>query len=301
MQTTVNNRGGSQIGAWKNHKPEWTRPGSSPDRMNHGPPWGREMKAKDHTRIMLKWWRQSGVNSADLAVRRVADGTMIWHHDIRLDVLPLPWARAENARGADVYIRPARGFSWPIVFLDDVSVDMARSIAGKYDALVVETSKEGGCHVWLRCSTFLDEDHRRRAQRWVAQRIGADLGSTSGEHLGRLAGFKNVKRRGNWVNVMVASWQEREWAAVTPRQYRHLRARPGTARLTSDPPKVDASQSAKEWGWVCERLENGLDTNETYRLLVERARGRRRGDADRYARRTVKQALVHVGRSEQLS
>jgi hypothetical protein len=39
-----------------------------------------------------------------------------------------------------------------------------------------------------------------------AHRIDVDLGSISGEHLGRLlAGFKNWKRRGRWVNVLTAS------------------------------------------------------------------------------------------------
>lgn len=92
-----------------------------------------------------------------------------------------------------------------------------------------------------------------------------------------------------------------EWAGVTPRQNRRSRASPGTARLASDPPKIDTSQSAKEWGWVCGRLENGLDAFQTYRLLVEGARGRRRGDVGRYARRTVQETLVHVGRSDWLS
>jgi len=180
---------------------------------------------------------------------------------------------------------------------------MARLIAGKYDALVVETSKEGGCHVWLTCSTFLDEDHRRRAQRWLAHRIGADPASTSGEHLGRLAGFKNFKRHGNWVNVIASSWKKRKWLAVTPRQSRQSRQlieRAGGVRTTSDSSKVDSSRSAQEWGWVCGRLENGFAPRQTYHLLVERARTRRGHDAERYARRTVKRALLHVGLTRQL-
>jgi hypothetical protein len=257
------------------------------------------MTAQDNTMAMLHWWFRFGVDRADLAVRR-PEGTMIWHRDLSLDVLPLSWARAENAHGAEVYIRPARGYSWPLIFLDDVAIGMARLIAKKYDALVVETSKEGGCHLWLACTNSLDEDHRRRAQRWVAHRIGADPASTSGEHLGRLAGFKNCKRRGTWVNVIAASSRDRKWVAVTPRRSRPLN-RPEPIRAVSDSPTVDTSQSAKEWGWACGMLENGVGARQTYCLLVERARVRRGRDAERYAQQTVKRALVHVGRADRFS
>jgi hypothetical protein len=109
---------------------------------------------------------------------------MLWHRDLHLDDLPLPWARAENTRHGNVYIRPARGYPWPLVFLDDVAEDLASRIARKYDTLVAKTSQEGGCHIWLSCSCSLDECERHQAQRWLAPLAGADTASTSGEHLG---------------------------------------------------------------------------------------------------------------------
>lgn len=244
------------------------------------------MRAQQHTRSMLQWWRGSGVGRADLALRR-DDRGMLWHHDHSLDELPLAWARSRNVRGWDVYIRPARGHSWAMVFLDDVRPELALDLSGTYSALIVQTSSAGGCHVWLHCSRPLDEAERKLAQRFLAGRVAADPGSTSGEHLGRLAGFKNWKRAGCWVNVLAASdgqpWEPgAEGATVSPPARFQSRSRSGP----------DHSESAREWGWVCGRLEAGCDAETVYSELVQRARPRRGHDAERYARHTITRALA---------
>ena len=131
------------------------------------------MKAYEHTRTMLTWWRQHGIDRIDLAVRQPS-GAMIWHSELAMGSLPLPWARAQNVRRGEVYVRPARHDAWPLVFLDDVATPRAHAIAGKYEALLVKTSPAGGCHVWLACERRLAEASRREAQRWLVQRIGAD-------------------------------------------------------------------------------------------------------------------------------
>jgi hypothetical protein len=238
---------------------------------------------------MLDWWSSVGIGTVDLAVRR-DDATMIWHRDVAPSNLPLAWARAENAHRADVYIRPARGHSWPLVLLDDLPSATAQAIARKYDALAVHTSPKGGCHVWLRCSTALDEDQRRTAQRWLAQRVNADPGSTSGEHLGRLAGFKNFKRGGVWVNVLDASLRSRLWRPLLDSTHASKYRLP--PRMSSS--GTDTSASGREWGWVCGLLESGCDPHDVYLKLVDHARHRRGSDAERYARRTLDRALAHV-------
>ncbi len=247
------------------------------------------MRAHEHTTSMLEWWSSVGIGTVDLAVRR-HDATMIWHRDVAPSNLPLAWARAENARRADVYIRPARGHSWPLVFLDDLPPAMAQAIARKYDALVVHTSPQGGCHVWLRCSTALDEDQRRTAQRWLSHRVNADPASTSGEHLGRLAGFKNFKRRGVWINVLDASLRNRLWNP----QLDGTHARGDLLPPRTSASGTDTSASGREWGWVCGLLESGTNPHDVYLNLVEHARSRRGSDAERYARRTIDRALAHV-------
>jgi hypothetical protein len=236
---------------------------------------------------MLAWWANAGITDADLAMRRPG-GAFLWARAAPLAALPLAWARAENAHGADIYIRPARGADWPLLFLDDVSVERALSAAHEHAALVVRTSPEGGCHLWLRCSRALDERARARAQRHLAARLDADRASTSGEHLGRLAGFKNWKRGGVWVNVLATPphlplW-EPDATALAPQEPRPRRK--GTTRLEAP----DQSESAKEWGWVMGALGAGCAPSWVEARLRERAL-RRGADAARYARLTVERAL----------
>jgi hypothetical protein len=249
------------------------------------------MRAADHTQAMLQWWAATGVDRVDLAVRR-ASGAMLWQRDSAIATVALAWARAENAQHADIYIRPARGHAWPLVFIDDVAVDHAQALVHDLDALLVATSPAGGCHVWLRCDRALTEDERRHAQRqWVAQ-LDADPGSISGEHLGRLAGFKNWKRGGCWVNVQAASSGIRPWTVVDDR----AALPPPTAPQGTDSAPRDITPSGHDWAWVCTLLEHHYDPDLIYRRLVDRARPRRGADAERYAQRTVARARQHVAR-----
>lgn len=250
------------------------------------------MHASDQTRVMLDWWAVAGVGRADLAVRR-STGSMLWHRDLALPALPLAWARAENAHRADIYIRPARGHAWPLVFVDDVAVDRARAVARDVDALLVETSSAGGCHVWLRCDRLLDEHDRTHAQRWWGDTLDADLGSVSGEHLGRLAGFKNWKRAGCWVNLLAASQRRGPWHVADALTRMPTPTTAPRHPQSGDGPR-DTSPSGRDWAWVCTLLEQGHAPDSIYTRLVGRARGRRGTDAERYACRTIEHALRHV-------
>ena len=259
------------------------------------------MKAADHTRTMLAAWKGWGVDRADLAVR-VPDGGMFWQRDRPLEDLPLAWPRAANAHGAEVYIRPARGFDWPLVFLDDVAIPLAVDIAHRHDGLAVLTSARGGCHLWLPCVRPLNEQGRRRVQRWLAGKFGADPASISGEHLGRLAGFRNWKRSGCWVNVLAfpAGRSDGRRALEVPANILEEPEPPRTCPVPSTAPSGrpgrDASPSGQEWAWVCNMLEAGMDPEKVCLELIAMARSRRGPDADRYARRTVDRAMVKVGR-----
>ena len=249
------------------------------------------MRAADHTQAMLDWWAATGVDRVDLAVRR-ASGAMLWQRDRPIARLPLAWARAENAQQADIYARPARGRSWRLIVIDDVALGCADAVAREVDVLLVETSPQGGCLVWLRCDRALAEDARRRVQRTWLVRLGGDPGSVSGEHLGRLAGFKNWKRGGGWVNVRPTP-PGRPWLVVddphTPPQPPAAPTRP--SRRDS---RRDTTPSGHDWAWVCTRLERGLAPDAIYAQLVDRARLRRGADAERYAQRTLAHARRHV-------
>jgi len=251
------------------------------------------MRACEQTAQMLSWWLEAGIAYVDLAVRRPG-GAMLWHREMEIGHVPLSWSRAENVRGADIYIRPSRSRSWPLLFLDDVTPEMTRRVMRHYAALAISTSLEGGCHLWLRVRRSLDEQERAQAQRWLAAKIGADPASTSGEHLGRLAGFKNWKRGGSWVNVAeVASPEKRPWTPVLIQSLRRSVPTQNlmSARKASSTTGRDTSPSGREWAWTCWMVERGVDSSEIFTSLLQRAALRRGPDAARYARRTVDQAL----------
>lgn len=251
------------------------------------------MRARDETEGMLSWWSAAGVDRADLAVRR-HDGTMIWHHDTDLDRLPLAWARAENVRGAEIYVRPARSHAWPLVFLDDVDIELARRITTKYASLAIRTSPQAGGHVWLQCDAALDERARGRAQSWLAKRAGADPASISGEHLGRLAGMRNWKRDGCWVNVLASS-SVRPW--VVPDLPEMGGRRVSASGPGGESAGRDQSPSGRDWAWACQQLEAGLEAQAVCVDLAARA-ARRGRHAERYARYTVERALRHIGQAQ---
>ena len=258
------------------------------------------MKASDHTEAMLAGWKALGVDRADLAVK-LADGKMTWQRDRALQDLPLAWPRAANAQCAEVYIRPARGFEWPMVFLDDVAPSLALEAVDRHGGLVVRTSPAGGCHLWLPCSRPLDEEGRHRVQRWLASRFGADPASVSGEHLGRLAGFRNWKRAGCWVNLL-RSLADPELGLAIPQEVLE-RQEPNGCHWTKPSPADpytrsgrDSSPSGMDWYWVCSMLEAGKDPEQVRRDLVATAWSRRGEDVERYARRTVESAMRKVGR-----
>jgi hypothetical protein len=259
------------------------------------------VRSFDHTELMLRWWGRMQLDRADLAVRRPS-GQMLWQHALPLERLPLAWARAENVRGADIYVRPARYRSWPVVFLDDLDIQLGLELLRRHAALLVQTSREGGCHLWMLCSRPLSESERHAAQRHLAARSGADPGSTSGEHLGRLSGMKNWKRRGQWVNVLRFSTGLPPWE---PRCLGVPQSRLPSAEPTAIPRAVqlrpplarglDHSPSGKEWGWVCGSLASGRAPGDVYAALLERCRARRGSDAQRYALRTVRKAMDRLG------
>lgn len=199
----------------------------------------------------------------------------------------LSWLRAENAAGGDIYFRPFRHGVWPVVFLDDLPPSMATRIAGKYRAIVVETSP-GSCHLWLATALPLDETQRAAVQRDLVTRLqgAADSGSVSGEHWGRLPGFRNYKPGRNcWVNLRTRT-HARPYSPSLPTP-----AQAPTMAHPSHREGKDLDMSRLEWGWVRGCLEHGLSASWVLETLITRAR-HRRGEADaiRYAHYTVSKA-----------
>ncbi len=276
--------------------------------MNHLPPTGRE-KPKEQLKHLMMWLGQSQVTHLDLAVQRRQSwgekGTFLAPRTSRAeDLCPaqiearLPWLRCENAAGADIYFRPYRHEAWPLVFLDDLSPNMAGKIAGKYRAAVIGTSK-GRCHLWLHMTRALDERARFVTQKSLVERLNgeADPGSVSGEHWGRLPGFRNRKPGRNcWVNLLILS----QGPSCHPADVTvHISNQGKRGEVLLSPENQAAAKmdhSTREWGWVMGSLENGVSPRQVLASLIERAQARRgHKDGIRYACYTVEKACRILG------
>lgn len=273
-------------------------------------------------RAFLDFFERHSVTHVNLATlgRARADGKRVMKGDARArdraeTEKSLGWAWYENQRGgAEVYVRPARWMpdgtlaSWPLIFLDDVNPDQAAKIAAQFSAMVIETSPNR-CHVWLAVSRPLDEDERKALQRHLIAEHGGDGGSVSGEHFGRLAGFKNHKRGGCWVNIKTIGTGllypvpadvdvdvEAPFARPHSSDTRAARASPG---LYSS----ESSESEREFGYIIGRLR-WLSRNAPERMqeeaerlkaeLIERARARGKRDPQQYAERTIVAATARL-------
>jgi hypothetical protein len=116
--------------------------------------------------IFLRWFVDIGVTLFDIqlkvpATKPTRDGfPWVWltrqHQSIGAgQVIRLwPWLRHMNAKGSEVYFRPAKNEMHPVVFLDDLSTEKAETVAGKYGSAVVVTSP-GNTHVWVKTDTPL--------------------------------------------------------------------------------------------------------------------------------------------------
>lgn len=223
------------------------------------------------------------------------------------------WAWHENQRGGEVYARPARWMpdgtpaSWPMVFLDDVAPAQAAEIAAQFSAMIIETSP-GLCHVWLAVSRPLNEAERRAIQQQLIAAHGGDPGSVSGEHFGRLPGFKNHKRGGVFVNTKAISAGRLypvgdldSFAAAGEARQAAARASEGICMYESL--GGWSSESEREFGFVIGRLR-WLSRNAPERMqeeaarlrheLIEKARARGKRDPADYAARTIKAALARL-------
>ena len=272
------------------------------------PPNGREKPATQIVQLM-QWLEQSQVTHLDLAIQRSQSGggkrpflapctTGAENLGPSSIEKRLAWLRAENAAGADTYFRPYRHKAWPLIFLDDLPPIMAAKIAAKYRAAVIKTSP-GSCHLWLHMTKALDEVQRFEAQRELVNRLNgkADPGSVSGDHWGRLPGFRNRKPGRNcWVNLFTLS----HGPSCHPPTVAQHSLNQSKNREACHPPEdqgvADIDHSRMEWGWVMGSLESGVCVREVLANLIERAQ-LRRGHTDglRYAKRTVQKACRILG------
>jgi hypothetical protein len=245
--------------------------------------------------------------------------------NVRQLILSVPWLKALNAQGRDIFIRPQG--SMGILLIDDLrlgAIDRLRA-EGLGPALVTRTS-EDNYQAWVRLSPSpLAKDLATRAAKLLAANYGGDPASADWRHFGRLAGFTNRKpeRRDEWGRPpFVLLWEAcgrlapggpylLEKAGRRPFSPKGVcvPSRPGTmanpvgafrqiveglrARYGSafDPSRAD-------WMAVQDLLRRGLAPDQV-RLVMQEASPdldqRKRGHLEDYCERTVAKALAALG------
>lgn len=247
----------------------------------------------------------SGIDRFDLGLMK--PGGVFWQNGLgNLDLdgvlRRLPWLRSENAKGSEVYFRPARGGDWPVVVLDDLTTEQVSKLSKKYQCWTVRTSEDRH-HSWI----LTDGAPLKAFQRFGVQRRLAGIGwgdpaAVSGDRFGRIPGFKNWKRGGVWVNLSSSPAPSlprfNPWTGdfglgrhgnvdpvKTIRQCVFVKVGPGESLGG-----WDDSTSGKEFGWVCGFLRTGGTVEEAIRRIENRARERGKRSPENYARRTVENA-----------
>lgn len=274
------------------------------------------MKAIDHTTQQLDWLCATAHGEArlDIAIgdadkRGDAFFMRKDHFDLtRADIdKNSAFYRACNTIGfkklaerpLNVYIKSAsHDQSW--LMLDDLTLEQCHSVAGNRTSMIIQTSA-GRYHLWLATDRAITIAERKHCQIVLVQKFGfGDKGSTDGEHLCRLAGFKSIKRN-CWVNFVSAKITETRakvdrLLAIEIEGDQHSRPRGFCASSQPQASKQGLSNAAgydnsqAEFGWACGWLKKNLDTEEGIKRLTERATSRHKPQPEKYARITFEKA-----------
>ncbi|OJI06604.1 MAG: hypothetical protein BK997_05500 [Candidatus Micrarchaeum sp. ARMAN-1] len=134
----------------------------------------------------------------------------LWTPD---DVLKnVAWLKRMNARGNDIYVRPAGEHG--LVLVDDLKPEAIARLKrqGFNPAIVTETSP-GNFQAWLKVSKVPVEGRVRTVlARSFAKDFGGDPNSADAQHYGRLAGFTNQKPSRLLENGLHPYVLLREWS-----------------------------------------------------------------------------------------
>jgi hypothetical protein len=238
------------------------------------------------------------------------------------------WLRACNSSGGGVtdhalsiYISPSVSGGQHLLMMDDLSMETCRQIGEGRLHLIVETSANNH-QLWLPTSRPVTVEERHQCQVALQKMFGGDDGSVSGDHLGRLSGFKNTKHDNAWVNLVggdmdfdgngrrcdVDSLIHHFQSVCLPLTFSTPRGfcDSGSAQpcvSPSLPPSgggggvsvaLGRDESKMEFGWSVGWLKSKKDEAEGIRKLAERAlaRGKHKtfGACEKYARRTFDRA-----------
>lgn len=136
-----------------------------------------------------------GVERFEVGIRDQAGRMLIrtWSKSETLE--SMAWLKRENAKGADVYVRPAGEANAGLVLVDDLNRgQLARlKAAGLTPASVTETSPDN-FQAWVRVhEKRLEPKLATEVATMLAKEYGGDPNSADWRHFGRLAGLTNTK------------------------------------------------------------------------------------------------------------
>ena len=136
-----------------------------------------------------------GVERFEVGIRDQAGRMLIrtWSKSETLE--SMAWLKRENAKGADVYVRPAGETNAGLVLVDDLNRgQLARmKAAGLTPASVTETSPDN-LQAWVRVhEKRLEPKLATEVATMLAKEYGGDSNSADWRHFGRLAGLTNAK------------------------------------------------------------------------------------------------------------
>jgi hypothetical protein len=155
------------------------------------------MSAIDRTRGAVERQLQAlGCELYEIGLREASTGRMMNRtfppHEV---VRRRAWFKRMNARGNDIYVRPAtESTRQGLVLVDDLSREALEALdrAGHEPCVITETSP-ANFQAWIRLGTNVPAELRAAVAKRLAREHGGDLGSTDARHYGRLAGFTNAK------------------------------------------------------------------------------------------------------------
>ena len=190
----------------------------------------------------------------------------------------VPWLKRMNARGNDIYIRPAEMEKHGLVLVDDVDRavigDMARN--GHNCALNIETSP-GNSQVWVRIGNEVSGQIRSEVGRMLATMYGSDPNSADHRHYGRLAGFTNQKSEHQ------DKYGCQPYCLVRQSSAKDEIAPKGPDLIREATKRVEIKNMARE---KSERIQKIQRVSDRWYLPVERYRSEMRSIIKRYGNQT---------------
>lgn len=170
-------------------------PAHNPEQSGRGISSGGSEARRDRSlEALQKQIKALDVPRFEVGIREAKTGKMMNREWSRAEVeQSAAWLKRMNAKGNDVYIRPAGEHG--LVLIDDLTADKISRMAkdGFPSAATIETSP-GNYQAWVKLSDKpISAEARSIAARSLAKHYGGDLNSADSKHYGRLAGFTNQK------------------------------------------------------------------------------------------------------------